>query len=81
MQAEKTIKANVDVLCIKPQEVDTFWPLVEFLVSEALKFSGQYADAKHIKELVKKNIMHLWVMFGTDEDGENKYLDVVLVDF
>lgn len=72
MQVEKIIKAEVDVLCIKPKEVDTFWPLVEFLVSEALKFSGQYADAKHIKELVSKNEMHLWIMFGKDEDGENK---------
>jgi len=72
MQVEKTIKANVEVLTIKPTEIDTFWPLVEFLIAEALKFSGQYADAKHIKKLLKQNIMHLWVMFGTDDDGENK---------
>ena len=56
MQVEKTIKANVEVLTIKPTEIDTFWPLVEFLIAEALKFSGQYADAKHIKELCKKAI-------------------------
>jgi|TARA_E500000318_G_scaffold102254_1_gene106417 hypothetical protein len=72
MQIEKTIKADVEVLCIKPKEIDNFWPLVEFLIAEALKFSGQYAEAKHIKELCKKNIMHLWIMFGKDEDGEDK---------
>ena len=72
MQVEKTTKANVEVLTIKPTEIDTFWPLVEFLIAEALKFSGQYADAKHIKKLLKENVMHLWVMFGTDDDGENK---------
>lgn len=72
MQAEKITKAEIECLFIKPSEVETFWPLVEFFVAEALKYSGQYAEPKHIKELLKKNVMHLWIMFGKDEDGESK---------
>ncbi len=65
MQVEKTIKPEVDVLCIKPKEVDTFWPLVEFLIAEALKFSGQYADAKHIKQLRDTHFKYIFT--------ENRY--------
>ena len=72
MQAEKIIKVEIECLFIKPSEIETFWPLVEFFIAEALKYSGQYAEPKHIKELLKENIMHLWIMFGKDEDGESK---------
>lgn len=72
MQAEKITKAEIECLFIKPSEVETFWPLVEFFIAEALKYSGQYAEPKHIKELLEKNVMHLWIMFGKDEDEENK---------
>jgi hypothetical protein len=72
MQAEKITKAEIECLFIKPSEVETFWPLVEFFIAQALKYSGQYAEPKHIKELLEKNVMHLWIMFGKDEDGENK---------
>ena len=44
MQVEKTIKANVEVLTIKPTEIDTFWPLVEFLIAEA----SQVAFLQHV---------------------------------
>jgi hypothetical protein len=72
MQAEKITKAEIECLFIKPSEVETFWPLVEFFIAQALKYSGQYAEPKHVKELLEKNVMHLWIMFGKDEDGENK---------
>lgn len=72
MQAEKITKAEIECLFIKPSEVETFWPLVEFFIAQALKYSGQYAEPKHIKELLEKNVMHLWIMFGKDEDEENK---------
>ena len=52
MQAEKLqhIDKKVSVLAIQPNDVERVWPLVHFLIAEALKFSGQYAEAHHIKE-------------------------------
>ena len=45
--AQKT-KAQVNVVAVTPTDVEKFWPLSEFMVAEALKYSGNYADAKHI---------------------------------
>ena len=56
MQVEKTIKANVEVLTIKPTEIDTFWPLVEFLIAE-----GRHKElTKEMKAL--RLIADTWVM-------------------
>ena len=71
MQAEKlhNIEKKVSVLPIKPTEIEKCWSLVHFLIAEALKFSGQYAEAHHIKELLIKGEMNLFIMFGS-EDGD-----------
>ena len=56
MQAEKlhNIEKKVSVLPVKSTEIEKCWSLVHFLIAEALKFSGQYAEAHHIKELLIK---------------------------
>ena len=47
-QTRKKIKPLVQVISVEPKDIERFWPLAEFMVSEALKYSGKYADAKHI---------------------------------
>ena len=74
----KRIKPLVSVLAIEPKDVERFWPLAQFMVAEALKFSGEYADANHIYEYLKKDEMQLFVMFGSDETEENKVFGVGL---
>jgi hypothetical protein len=45
--------------------VDRFWPLMEFMVSEALAFSGKYADSKWFLDQLKKDSIqcldYVWV--------------------
>ena len=73
---KKSIKPLVSILPLEPKDIDTFWPLAEFMVAEALKFSGNYADAKWIKDELKKDMMQCWIMFGSDETEENKVFGI-----
>ena len=68
----KTISQQVQIIPVLPQEIDKFWGLVEFLIAEALKYGGSYADLKDIKEELIKDNMQLFIMFGQDDDGETK---------
>jgi len=73
MQTKQNIKQEqVSVIPIYPNEIDKYWGLVEFLIAEALKYSGGFANAHHIKDELKKDAMQLFIMFGEDDDGENK---------
>ena len=69
--AQKT-KAQVNVVAVTPTDVEKFWPLSEFMVAEALKYSGNYADAKHIYDELIADKMQLFIMFGADEQEGNK---------
>ena len=40
--AHKKIKPLVSVIPIEPKDIERFWPLIEFMVAEALAFSGKY---------------------------------------
>ena len=75
-QTKKKIKPLVNVLSIEPKDVERFWPLAEFMIKEALKYSGEYADAKHIYDFLKKDMMQCFIMFGSDELEENKVFGV-----
>ena len=75
-QRKKKIKPLVNVLSIQPKDVERFWPLSEFMIKEALKYSGEYADPKHIYDLLKKDMMQCFIMFGSDELEENKVFGV-----
>ena len=70
--SKKRIKPLVSVITIEPKDVERFWPLAEFMVSEALAFSGKYADASWVYDQMKKDLMQCWIMFGSDEAEENK---------
>ena len=75
MKQNKKIKPLVNVVTVEPRHVERYWPLAEFMVAEALKYSGKYADSKHIYDYLLKDLMQCWIMFGSDEEEENKEND------
>ena len=74
MQAEKLqdIKKGVDVIPIQPKEVENVWHLVHLMTAEALKYSGQYAEPHHVKEMLIKGNMQLFIMYGSEDGETNK---------
>ena len=76
--SKKRIKPLVSVLPIEPKDIERFWPLMEFMVTEALAFSGKYADAEYFFRELKKDVMQCWLMFGSDEAEENKVFGVCI---
>ena len=72
----KKIKPLVSVIPVEPNNVEKFWPLAEFMVKQALDYSGKYADPKHIFEYLKKDMMQCWIFFGSDELEENKVFGI-----
>ena len=76
--SKKRIKPLVSVITIEPKDVERFWPLAEFMVSEALAFSGKYADASWVYDQMKKDLMQCWIMFGSDETEENKVFGICI---
>ena len=75
---KKKIKPLVNILPIEPKDIERFWPLAEFMVAEALAFSGKYADPEFIFRELKKDMMQCWIMFGSDETEENKVFGVCI---
>ena len=72
MQKQKLIKPKVDILSVEPQYIDKFWPLCDFMITEALHYSGGFASAHHIKDLLKKDEAQLFLAFGSDEYEMNQ---------
>ena len=72
----KQTKPQVNVVAVVAKDVQKFWPLSEFMVAEALKYSGEYADAKHIYDELVADKMQLFIMFGSDESEENKVFGI-----
>ena len=75
-QTKKKIKPLVNVITVEPKHVERFWPLAEFMVTEALNYSGKYADSKHVYDYLLKDMMQCWIMFGSDENEENKVFGI-----
>ena len=76
MQAEKIIKHNIEILPISTKQIEEMWGLVHFMIAEAIQYSGNYAEAKHIKELLLRGENQLFLIFGSEEDGINKVFGV-----
>ena len=57
MQKPKPIKPDISVLSVEPKYIDKFWPLCDFMIAEALKYSGGFADPQDIKDLLKKDAL------------------------
>ena len=43
---KKQIKPLVSIFPLEPKDIERFWPLAEFMVAEALAFSGKYAMSR-----------------------------------
>lgn len=81
MQAEKIINLNqpkIDILPIEPKDIDKYWPLAEFMVREAIRFSGNFSTAEDIKDALHHAEMQLFLAFGHDGDRDNKVWAVVV---
>ena len=72
MQKPKPIKPDISVLSVEPKYIDKFWPLCDFMISEALQYSGGFASAHHIKDLLKKDEAQMFLVFGSDEEELNQ---------
>jgi hypothetical protein len=61
---KKQIKPLVSILSIETKDIERFWPLAEFMVAEALVFSGKYADSswifRRIKERLDAMLDYVW---------------------
>ena len=73
---KKRIKPLVSVLPIEPKDIERFWPLAEFMVSEALAFQESMQTLNGSLDELKKDLMQIWIMFGSDEQEENKVFGV-----
>ena len=72
----RLIKPKVSIVPVLPKDVSKYWPLAEFMIKEALQYSGQYADSKHFYELLLTDQMQLFIMFGNDEHEQNKVFGI-----
>ena len=73
MLAKKlNIKQGVNILWIKPEELDKYWSLVHFMIAEGLKFDGNPMDGKKIKNLIATGEYQLFMMFGSDDGDKYK---------
>jgi len=81
MQVEKITdhrKPKIDILPIEPKDINKYWPLAEFMIREALRFSGGFSTAADIKDALEHAEMQLFIAFGHDGDGQNKVFAVAV---
>ena len=81
MQVEKITnlkKPKIDILPIEPKDIDKYWPLADFMIREALRYSDDFATAEDIKDALHHAEMQLFIAFGHDGDGQNKVYAVAV---
>ena len=71
-QKPKLTKPDISVLSVEPKYIDKFWPLCDFMVTEALRYSGGFAEPRDIKDLLQKDEAQLFLVFGSDEEELNQ---------
>lgn len=49
-----------------PEEIDRIWSLVEDLIQSACDRAGGFADAEHIRQILKNARMQLWVVWDVE---------------
>ena len=72
MQTQKKVKKGVEVISIQPSQIEEIWPLVHFMIYEALNYSGRYAEPNDIKKLLLSGDNQLFLIFGSEDGVENK---------
>ena len=66
------IKQGVDVLWIKPKELDRYWSLVQFMITEGLQFDGNPMDVDRMRNFIATGEYQLFMMFGSDDGEKHK---------
>ena len=69
---KQNIKQGVDILWIKPKELDKYWSLVQFMIAEGLKFDGNPMDMDVMKKSIATGEYQLFMMFGSDDGDKYK---------
>ena len=70
------IKKEVNVLVIGPKDVDHYWPLIEFMIREGIKYDDDWISIEEFKDLCKKSTLQLFMMFGSDDGHKHKVFGV-----
>ena len=81
MQAENLTevpKPKIEILPIASKDINKYWPLVDFMIREALRFSGNFANVSDIKEALISGDMQLFIAFGHEGDKLNKVFAVTV---
>ena len=80
MQLNKIkIEKQVDVLELFSSSIDEYWPLVDFMLREGLKYDGEPMTINHLKNSIKKNELKLLMMFGSDDAKQYKVFGVCVI--
>ena len=74
MQKPKPIKPDISVLSVEPKYIDKFWPLCDFMITEALKYSGGFAEPRDIKDLLKKTKLKCFLFLVVMKKNLIKFL-------
>ena len=69
---KQNIKQGVDILWIKPKELDKYWSLVQFMIAEGLKFDGNPMNMDVMKKSIATGEYQLFMMFGSDDGDKYK---------
>jgi hypothetical protein len=69
---KQNIKQGVDILWIKPKQLDRYWSLVQFMLLEGLKFDGNPMDIATLKKYIVLGEYQLFMMFGSDDGDKYK---------
>ena len=73
MLAKKpSIKQGVEILWIKPKELDRYWSLVHFMIAEGLQFDGNPMDVDQMRNFIATGEYQLFMMFGSDDGEKHK---------
>ena len=69
---KQNIKQGVNILWIKPEELDKYWSLVQFMIAEGLKFDGNPMNMDVMKKSIATGEYQLFMMFGSDDGDKYK---------
>jgi hypothetical protein len=69
---KQNIKQGVEILWIKPKELDRYWSLVQFMIAEGLQFDGNPMDISVMRKFIETGEYQLFMMFGSDDGEKHK---------
>src|SRR5210317_644750 len=75
---KKQIKPLVSIIPIESKDVEKFWPLAEFMVAEALAFSGKWADSSYFYDELKANTVFGICIGQIQEQPNYKQYEIII---